>query len=122
MDGLEWGEKNQSGMDSIRKQIVEHDRLNSDNLTQYLAFHQALYRQSRQTPDGLVLPGLSTPVCMTPSMVKPLALARSLSLVNMFWVKTLAMWLLCWPRSGNSSSGDRQPLDGQFGHFIIAEQ
>jgi hypothetical protein len=33
----------------------------------------------------------------------------------------LAILLLCWPRSGNSS-GNRQPLDGLFDHFIIAEQ
>lgn len=54
------------------------------------------------------VPGLSTPVWMTSSTVKPLEVLLARSSAYSSGVSTLAMWLL-WPlRSGNSSSAGKR--------------
>ncbi|KAG7272631.1 hypothetical protein CRUP_033140, partial [Coryphaenoides rupestris] len=51
------------------------------------------------------IPGLSTPVWMTSSTVKPLGVSLSRRLAYISGVRILAMWLLCLLRSGNSWTG-----------------
>lgn len=55
----------------------------------------------------VLLPGLSTPVWMTLSMVKPLGVQRWRRRLYMSRVRNLAIWLLCCVRSGYSSSAGR---------------
>lgn len=54
----------------------------------------------------VLLPGLSTPVWMTLSMVKPLGVQCWRRRLYISGVRTLAMWLWWCSRSGYSSSAD----------------